>query len=972
MKIKGVYEWKLINKYTGKIEDTGTQENLITDSMAQHFDGEGSFTKSDTYARIVLSTTSTPLPPAEYREYGVAQSAISRDVVSGNLSCSYNDSVGTVTVVNNFDPPVTTKTWNIFGLDFNTRNRLRTFLSFIELTTPVTQTNLQYLYISYTFYWYYSGGLLNAPNNNFIREFLNKSIFGRGYTLAYRKQKSDDWVLITPYRAPVTLDNCGRHCGGIYTIVNGSGINDGCRYGQTPQNTFSATTFTGAIGVPVYRAQVGGEYTILGVFNSSDIVPSISRVYVHPESRNTQIFSDPAYPPVSRASINLSGTPTNVVPIIYRVQITKTGDASDIVDETFTTDYATSDQLTVSQDEWAVDDIVQVSSTGTLPSPLAASTNYYIVSKTGSDPTVLIELSLSEGGSAIELTDDGSGIHTISRQITGEYKLTMTPLLNRVGSSNTVQYSFFYSHIYPMEDVNGDLLPNDVSGGDTTPYDYAMIGRNGDYLYTVHYDASGTQLMICRQLFFSPEGSIPLHGLFGTSGVTLWAADVGQGTYANKVYIGTSDGIYEYDFSSPATPTLMPITGMLDTEVRDLSFDSVTEYLWAGHNVGMSRVDLSTNTATQYNNGPGEPLEGISTSYLYNRPGGLDAHNGFVFKSAPNTYVGWLLEDGVGYCQWTFHNSHYSRVMGRIRKSNGQIVVRVSAYWLVYSVSGITGPNTGVATLLETYGVSSQVDVYTGNVVPISDTIFFAFTWRGSTSCTPEVYEIGGTYYDYGGQGKESLFRAQVSTLSPLTKLVPIDVSENSMKLYMVISRSMSVAWYNNVPYGWSGSAWVKDNSTSRQIVESSSHSLGHGISIQFNNATGENWNVQFVEGEVFTFLTAPGLIKDNLQEYSIKVRSYYVTVKRVEDWTTTAASTTRIPECPLGASPDVDFRDLDFDPLVTEVYDVTTDTYLTQASSPPGDGEYSIDGLRDGVFEFHANQIGDTVRLSYNYTCYW
>ena len=54
-------------------------------------------------------------------------------------------------------------------------------------------------------------------------------------------------------------------------------------------------------------------------------------------------------------------------------------------------------------------DIVQTTTTGTLPAPLAVLTNYYVIGVSGST----FQLSTTLGGSAINLTTTGSGAHNV-------------------------------------------------------------------------------------------------------------------------------------------------------------------------------------------------------------------------------------------------------------------------------------------------------------------------------------------------------------------------------------------------------------------------------------------------------------------------------------------------------------------------------------------------------------------------------
>jgi hypothetical protein len=76
----------------------------------------------------------------------------------------------------------------------------------------------------------------------------------------------------------------------------------------------------------------------------------------------------------------------------------------------FTTDFTT-DTATVVGHPYVSDKTYYVSSTTTLPDPLEAETEYYLVSIT----TDTFKFSLTEGGAAITLTDNGTGTHSISQ-----------------------------------------------------------------------------------------------------------------------------------------------------------------------------------------------------------------------------------------------------------------------------------------------------------------------------------------------------------------------------------------------------------------------------------------------------------------------------------------------------------------------------------------------------------------------------
>ena len=85
-------------------------------------------------------------------------------------------------------------------------------------------------------------------------------------------------------------------------------------------------------------------------------------------------------------------------------------------------------------------DTARVSSTGTLPAPLATATDYFIVGRTGAD----LQVAATAGGAAIDLTSAGTGTHTIARQVPafvsnlGAIAGLDTPLIDSIRSDATV------------------------------------------------------------------------------------------------------------------------------------------------------------------------------------------------------------------------------------------------------------------------------------------------------------------------------------------------------------------------------------------------------------------------------------------------------------------------------------------------------------------------------------------------------
>lgn len=94
-------------------------------------------------------------------------------------------------------------------------------------------------------------------------------------------------------------------------------------------------------------------------------------------------------------------------------------------------------QITVVQ-SFVDESKIQFSTTGTLPSPLVASTDYYVdkVSAT------IISVSAAAGGSPIVITTQGSGVHTIIPQATATYTVAqatvITPPTVNLGSVSVI------------------------------------------------------------------------------------------------------------------------------------------------------------------------------------------------------------------------------------------------------------------------------------------------------------------------------------------------------------------------------------------------------------------------------------------------------------------------------------------------------------------------------------------------------
>jgi hypothetical protein len=117
------------------------------------------------------------------------------------------------------------------------------------------------------------------------------------------------------------------------------------------------------------------------------------------------------------------------------------------------------DTFTITSHGFLADQAYRASSSGNLPSGLATSTDYYLVSVTSNT----FKVSLTRGGSPITTTTSGTGIHTLTRYLsqTNVFPSTAIDLTN-----NTITYP---SHLYMNNDMimfsSSIKLPNELSDG---------------------------------------------------------------------------------------------------------------------------------------------------------------------------------------------------------------------------------------------------------------------------------------------------------------------------------------------------------------------------------------------------------------------------------------------------------------------------------------------------------------------------
>jgi len=988
LKLKGRYDWQLINKDTGNVDQEGSQWNTVNDYMlipllqlSSAFTFQAPNSGYGPYFHILLSDT---VPSSgDYRRAGatsyfnILASGVTTEVLDTTLNFRRSE--------HNFSPPVgSPRTIQLIGIDFYRQfvGQLN-WISFIQLSTPITQNTNQYLYVKYTIYVSYTSNTndLNSPSNRYIDYYINKGalIYGpynNNTTLDILIGKYSDaypastwrYFSVTPFIEPEDKNNLARSVYIIANCVPSEITNYGAVFAANYTYDFVVADIPGPLGCIAFPRgpmsyKEGGTSppttffdVTFGYNKVKDNLPSFSRVFVHPESRIGQIFSDPSYPPESFGTVTPSGTPTNKYPIVTRIKITKTGDASDVIDDTFTVSGPPTDTLTTnSSQDHLVDELVRFTTTNTLPSPLLADTSYYIVYKSGTS----MKVATSQGGTPITLNDAGTGTHTIIRWNTGKYQLELEPwylngalrqMVMAIDADNKVQPAV-YDDSYDTGEggsvwsaSNPDLVEGWI--------------KIGNYLWTVQKSRVNNVLNICRWYFWSIETSKSFKK-FGTSS-TVFCKMVAIGT---DIYIGTSDGIYKYDTTNPTVaPALITVAGIIDTNIQDLALDPVTGKLWSGHTTGLSKIDAGALTATQYISGTGNALEGMSANDCNIQAGQIDVYNGRVLRAGLNGtdydassdihLAVWVMDDGIGW--FIINVAADAQYGGRIRKGTDNIVIRSPSAWYQYSVT-VTGKGTGSKTQLHTIaGVTYYSYKLNCQMQQLSDTCYLMpniHVYVGGYKFYIELYYIGSSVVDIN-RGDTVYTPTQYPSYFFASGAIPIDVNGNGVFIGMTgpIISSIGSRLGTQFKFGWNGAAWVKDNSGERYIPKTGTHTLLDGTSVAFNNATLKPWDTQFVVSERFTYCYGPYKFKDNLQTVNMKARQYACSARLVDSAAVSvpgaAAYTYHIP-----ATSDPDFRELDTIDFLTEVYEgATRYTRHVIPSQVAFSSDYTTDILTVGV----------------------
>lgn len=639
--------WELLTSGDIPVEVIGYHENLVTDFCLTTINGTFStntyYSSFDNYANLIFISQSAVNTNIDYRSK-IGVMGFTLDYIGTPTSVVQSSSSWKGEF--NFSVPGSPITINIIGLKTGSSTSDGNILSFIKLSTPITQTTSDLLFVRYTLQATYSNTSgMGGITNNWVQDRMNSSLL----TNLMRIPNNHNWnSCMSRFLNPVTITNVCRNS----SFINSSGF--------SPQGLSSYVDdiykFKGGSLWSLDTSQVIGPHACAYIYNKAVDgstadgfapifsintqvqTPNIGTLFKH-ATGDSSLFSNPSSPPLSQGNLIVTGT-SSVTSIFKSLAalITKTGDASDLISETFTVNVS-NDELTVLQN-WnnsVLGSVVTatVSSSGTLPAPLAPSTTYYIIFI----DTTHIKLSTSESNALsniwIDITTTGTGTHTITRTSTGKFKL-----------STNIYETVNLVHIDPPF-LGANILNNSTYGltnsDNNTGYIYGQEKLNwgvyvSPYMYFSRIEPTTTNEWICKWQFNTIE-----------SGISLVQVNTNNAIYANSfIWMATNTGLVKFDPSVDTVNYTYTVSdGLLATKCNDIVLDNITGKIWIAHDIGLTEYDPSSSTVIGiHTNGGGGTFNGMTNNQVKIYPAQLSAYDdiitwgGIAGITGTNTQIG--------------------------------------------------------------------------------------------------------------------------------------------------------------------------------------------------------------------------------------------------------------------------------------------------------------------------------------------
>lgn len=189
------------------------------------------------------------------------------------------------------------------------------------------------------------------------------------------------------------------------------------------------------------------------------------------------------------------------------------------ISDTFTTDYATNSDLTVSVDFALSGHKVRVSSSGTLPNPLQADKDYYIVYLNATTIRLALTLADAYAGNYVTLTTNGTGTHTIdlySKSISMYQQKSLSASIVFGTSDGLTQWQEFD---LPDSNVIIDTLIITINGIQWNKVDTFVNSISTDKVFKIYQKSNGIySVKFGNGTYGAIPGNFDLYAEYATGG----------------------------------------------------------------------------------------------------------------------------------------------------------------------------------------------------------------------------------------------------------------------------------------------------------------------------------------------------------------------------------------------------------------------------------------------------------------------
>jgi hypothetical protein len=613
----------------------------------------------------------------------------------------------------------------------------------------------------------------------------------------------------------------------------------------------------------------------------------------------------------------------------------------------------------------------EVSSDGTLPSPLTGSTTYYVIYVSSTLIKLALTLSDAINNIPVDITTSGSGTHRIFRRSTAKVRLAIgSPIqgFNSYGNFPLKNGLVWFNSLNEAQSFNRSI---------STYRQWTAYCPDSNTTY-YHYRSNDNKDLLCKWNFWTLESGQDIIERYTSRGVY----------YSGYVWMSTNTGLARLDVTNDSIVDYTVANGLLVTKCTDVSIDEVTGTLWIGHETGMTSFNTSTFTVmATYTNGTGNALDGLTNDQVWMYAGNIKVYNNLLIKTP-------VRRSAHGNDVWI-----YNVTSGDFMLVPSSVHTGYSTYQTTWEIVG--DGERAIVSIGEISGGYLRIkevnfDITAGTYVQVSSIDIGAsglngFAAMGIKRFNKEQFLLIATDSYYYEQAC-SIYYNRSTLYARRGSFKSYQASSSDWRLYtpsyaiidgVLCAFFGSAIMFSDVPfeygctytggnYVWSredtNSIELPNDSASAVFSHSSFNTLSNNLVFNPENAGGFNSNLQFISGENAILTHGPGMIKTNLQTASFYASNYMGDLKKIVKSINIPGGspyTFTIDQAPGGSSPIADFKGMEAVSYYLIVNHSSEGDYL-QVSSNPATMQYTA--TEAGLFTFSSDDAGKPLTITYYY----